>query len=295
MYFVPGGRIGIRKPQEIDVWSNSCTLLSADHTLMVDVHETIRLSPQDDAHIWAKDQWGPVKQSERVATGLVLPGFEVRRFRDAGYGTDLNYAAEAMVVRDARWMGEVKVTTGNHGGLTKQPGGQVARWLPLMASVFASIQVRPQLPVADALAELGVSVDTSGLNPRLVGNKLILSLYTPTSALESWASNRSHISLDDLSVLPTAPPGDQQTANDELFAISRKTRGSSVIDGRHCKGITQSEMALTGVPDLFSTRIRAFGRKRSQELVALYGAADREPILRALHQAFQSLSLSDRI
>jgi hypothetical protein len=65
MYFVPGGRIGLRKPNEINVWSDSWTLLSADHTLMVDVREIIRLGAYNDEHIWATDKWSPGR-AERI-------------------------------------------------------------------------------------------------------------------------------------------------------------------------------------------------------------------------------------
>jgi hypothetical protein len=290
------GRIGIKQPDEIKVVSNSWTLLSADHTLMVDVRETIRLGTDDDAYFWDRDEWDPIKSTQRIEPGLSLPGFEVRRFRDLGYGADLDYVAETMVVRDATWMSEVKVTTGDHGGLTKYPGGHVARWSPLMEAVFASIQVRPQLPVADALAELGISLDTNGLNPRLIGTNLLLSLYVPASPLELWASNRPHISLDDLpSFRPPASPEEDEKFNSEIFAIARATPGAKVIQGRHCRGIQQSEVSLDAVPDLFFTRITAFSKTRQQMLNASYGAAQREPILRALDAAFQSLKLAERL
>jgi hypothetical protein len=295
MYFVPGGRIGIKQPDEIKVVSNSWTLLSADHTLMVDVRETIRLGTDEDAYFWDMDEFDSTKQTQRVEPGLSLPSSEVRRFRDLGYGADLDYMAETLVVRDTIWMGEVKVTTGDHGGLTKYPGGHVARWSPLMEAVFASIQVRAQLPVTDALAELGISLDTSGLNPRLIGPRLLLSLYTPTSALESWASNRPHISLDNVSsFMPPASPEEDEKFNDEIFAITRATPGAKVIQGRHCRGVQQSETSLDGVPDLFFTRITAFSKTRQQVLEASYNAAQREPILRALNDAFQSLKLAER-
>ncbi len=295
MDFVPGGRIGIKRPSEIRVYSNAWTLLSADHTLMVDVRETIRLSADDDAYVWDMDQWDTTKKTKRVESSLSLHGFEVRRFRDLGYGADLDYMAETMVVRDATWMGEVKVTTGDHGGLTKHPGRQVARWTPLMEAVFASIQVRPQLLVTEALDEFGISLDTNGLNPRLIGTNLLLSLYVPVSPLERWGSNQPHISLDNLSNVVMHPaPGEAETFNNEMFALTRKTRGAQVIKGRHCRGIQQSETSLAGVPDTFFARITAFSKTRQQVLTASYGAAQRAPILRALNDAFQSLQLVER-
>ncbi len=294
MYFVPGGRIGIKRPDEIDVQSNSWTLLSGDHTLMVDVREMIRLGDDHDAHIWAKDTWGPVKQHERIDTDLELPGYEVRRFRSAAYGNDLNYIEETIAVRDATWMGEVVITTGDHGGITRHPGGQVARWLPVIAKVFASIQARPQLPAVDALTELGVSLDPSGLNPRIIGNRLLLSLYVPATPMELWGSNRPLITLEGLSIVwPTATPGEQAAHIDELFAISRKTRGARVVRGSFCRGIQYAELAITGVPDLYSTRILAFSKTRQITIDAMYAAAQRQPILQALQRVFQSLKLTE--
>jgi hypothetical protein len=102
MYFVPGGRIGLRKPDGIDVWSNRWTLLSRDHTFSVEVRETLRVNPEYDSHRWDKDYL-----NQRIGTSLALDGFEVRRFRSLRYGSSPDYAEETMVLRDAHWMGEV--------------------------------------------------------------------------------------------------------------------------------------------------------------------------------------------
>ena len=110
MYFVPGGRIGFEKPDDIDVWSNRWILLSQDHTLAVHVREDLWLGVDHGSYLWDKHE-----RSQRVATSLALEGAEARRFRSLAYDPSPNYAAESVVVRDSDWVGEVEVTTGDHG------------------------------------------------------------------------------------------------------------------------------------------------------------------------------------
>lgn len=291
MYFVPGGRIGFPRQPELQFWSNAWTAHSADHTLTIDVQETIRLGPEHDAYQWDKD-----KTFARSDAGIDLPGYEVRRFRDLGYGDDPDYMRTAVVIRDSEWMGEVTVTTGDHGGRTKHSGGQVARWTPLIDGILRSVMVRPRLPINEALDELRVSVDTAGLHPRLIGNQLVMSLSAPGTALDSWAANTPNIRLDTLSNLfPGGPPASQSDARnaiDELFEIDRKTPTATVILGKHCRGVLHRE--VTVVPgQYFGTSITAYGAARSQRLTAFYDAPHRKPILAALYRVFQSLDLKD--
>lgn len=294
MYFVPGGRIGVKRPYEITVNTNSWTLLSSDHSLMVDVREMICLGNDHDAHVWAKDTGGQVKQHVRIAADLVLPGYDVRRFRSTAFGRNLNYLEETLAVRDATLMGEVVVTTGDHGGLTSHPGGLVARWLPLIEKVFTSLQVRTQLSTIDALAEHGASLDTSGLNPRLIGNRLLLSLYVPATPLELWGSNRPLVTLEGLAIVsPMTKLSEQGAYMVDLFDISRKARAARVVEGAHCRGIQFAELSITGVPDLYSTRMLAFSKTRHITIDAVYGAEQRQPILRALQRVFHTLKLKD--
>jgi hypothetical protein len=292
MYFVPGGRIGFALDPNLYFWFNAWTAHSADHTLSIGVHETIRLGADHDAYLWNKDP-----SHARVDTGLTLAGYDVRRFRDLGFADDPDYMREAVVIRDRDWMGEVTITTGDHGGRTVHPNGQVARWSALVAKVLGSIQVRPALPVAEALTEFKVGMETTGLHPRFIGNELLLSLEAPKTALESWASNSPHIRVQDFSILPNGgiltSNREAQDELNEIFEIDRKTRGSKVIKGRHCRGVRLPEISLSGVPDHHRTTVNVYGNTRSLKLSASYGAAQHAVLLDAMDRVFQSLEVRD--
>lgn len=286
IYFVPGGRIGFRKPPEIRVWSNHWILLSSDHTLMIKVQEAQRLGPSGDGHLWDKDE-----RSRRIAPDPAPPGFEVRRFRYLGYGDSPDYASESVVLRDAEWMGEVEAGNGSHGGLTPHPAGQNRRWEAVRRQVLDSVVIRPRLAVSAALAELRAELDTEGLNPRFVGEELILSLYTPRNAAEAWGANAPTIRLKGLTLVGPFSSEDIDAVIEEAGTAASRARGIRVLTGNHCRGVLQPE--LNFAPGAFSTAMRAYGRARSVELVAYYGARDRFPVLDALDRAFRSLRFLD--
>lgn len=286
IHFVPGGRLGFRRPPEIGVWSNHWILLSTDHTLSVKVQEALRLGPSGDSHLWEKDA-----ESRRIAPDPAPPGFEVRRFRYLGYGDSPDYAAESVVLRDAEWMGQVEVENGSQAGLARHPGGQNRRWEALRRQVLDSVAIRPRLPVAAALAELHAELDTEGLNPRLVGEELILSRYTPRNAEEAWGANAPTVRLQGLMLTLPLSPEDVEAAIEDAGTPASRARGLRVLRGNHCRGVVQPE--LTFAPGAFSTKIQVYGRTRSAELVAFYGARDRWPVLDALDRAFRSLRLPD--
>jgi hypothetical protein len=293
MYFVPGGRIGYVRDPRLQFVFNAWTANSADHTLRVDVTERIRLGRYFDTYLWNKDdRWRRIEPP----TVETLPGVEMRKFRDLRYGDSRDYGSEAIVVRDETWMGELQVSTGDHGGRVKHEGGQARRWGPLMTTVLNSLRVRPRLAATDALAELNVSLDTTGLNPRLIGPQLILSLDAPQNAEEAWAANTPNIRLGNLSNLyPGGSPGSQTSRrdaiNEYLARLARKLPGATRIEGKHCRGIRLPE--LTVVPGQYASSISAFGATRQQDIKAFYDAAHREPVLAAMDRVFQSLELRD--
>ena len=284
-FFVPGGRIGFAKPEEVNAWANSWILLSRDHTFSVTVREILRLGPYADSSMWDKDD-----RSQQIDTSLSLPGFEVRRFRDLRYEPSLDHAAQSIVLRDADWIGEVDVSNGNHGKPTELPG-QNARWQFVVEQVLNSIVVRPRLPVAGALAELRVGLDTTGLNPRLVGENLILSLYTPKNASEAWGANHATIRTSSLTLIPFARGDAGDRIGDEISALARGIPGSRVLESAFCKGLLLPENRIAG--QTFATAIYVYGRARSTTLTAFYNEAERGPLVEALHRVFQSIELRD--
>jgi hypothetical protein len=97
MYFVPGGRIGFKRPAAVKPRTSSWHLLSPDHTLQIEVREALRVDASWDGRMW--DQGG---RHALVASGSVSPGIECRRFRDQRYGRDADYGADVDVLRDDR-------------------------------------------------------------------------------------------------------------------------------------------------------------------------------------------------
>ncbi len=285
MYFVPGGRIGFRKPEGVDVWSNRWTLLSRDHTFRVEVHETLRVGPEYDSHRWDKDS-----RSQRIAATLALDGFEARRFRYLAYGPSPDYAEETVVLRDAHWMGEVQV--GNNSlGLITHPGGQNARWRGTLDAILGSIVVRPQPAIADALGELGISLDTTGLHPRLIGEHLILSLDAPRNGLEALGDAHGVIRTDSLTRVSLGTTAEREQDIDEDLSIWNNERDVQVLVSPSCQGIVSKEQELRR--GRLSTRLYAFGRARRVEFTASYDRKNRGRTIDALHRVFQSLTLHD--
>lgn len=287
-YFVPGGRIGLRKPPEIDAWSNRWTLLSKDHTLSVAIREALRLGPDHDAFMWDKDA-----RSQRVGTSFALPGYEVRRFRDLRYGSSIDYASDAIVMRDSDWIGEVQASNSDLGSPIKRLGGQNARWQTLREQILSSIVVRPRPPISDALAELRVELDANGINPRMVGETLILSLYAPRGAVEAWGANESTIRIVGLPLTMPGLPDEREKAMNEMFSIARTMPDVKVIKSPHCRGVVSPERRI--VDETFGATIEAYGRTRTVKLQAIYKGSDRAPILAAMERVFQSMRLMDSV
>ncbi len=289
MYFVPGGRIGFQRPEAIKTWKNSWHLHSSDHTLQVEVREALRIDTDWDDRMWEPDRHG------LVASGFLSPGIEHRHFRDRRYEDDADYGADTHVLRDDRWIGQVRVSTSTLGSpILSVPGGQIARWQGVIDALLASLTVRPALPAAEALAELRVHLTLEGLNPRLVGDQLVLSLVPPTTPQEISGVTGSYISLPQLALLPLGRPEELEQATNAAFGIYQRFPGSRVIAGSHCRGVVLREQRLTDGDDpVFSTTVMAFGRTRELKLTAFYDGGDRDRVLQALERVVPSLSLPD--
>jgi hypothetical protein len=286
MYFVPGGRIGFARSAEVKPWTSSWHLLSPDQTLKVGVSEALRIDPTWDDRMWAQDS-----RQGLVASGSVSPDLEYRRFRDQRYGSDANYGADTCVFRDDRWIGQIQVSTGTLGSpLLSIPGGQIARWRPVIDAILASLTVRSPPPVSQALDEYRVRLTVEGLNPRLVGDHLILSLAPPNSPFDASGVTGSHIFVEMLSALSLGRPEELADATNAAFNIYRGLAGSRVVSGVYCRGVVLRENKVT---DTFATTLMAFGRTRQLKLTAFYDDPEREHILRALENVLSSLDLPD--
>ena len=284
IFFVPAGRLGFKNspqisPNVISPWR----LHSGDQTFTVQVREFLRLGRYNDSTWWDKDD-----RSAQVEPPSI-PGFEARRFRDLRYGSSPDYASETIVLRDETWMGEVEVSTGNHGRPTQPSGGQIARWRSLMDEILGSIAVRPKREIAEALDELRVNLDTGGLNPRMVGEQLILSLYTPRNASEAWGANHSVIRIPNFTHQDI---GNMSGAPDFLAELSETAKNpfyEGILASRSGHGLLSKEQKIAN--DAFATSIDAYGRTRHVQLTAFYNDRDRRSMLDALHRVFHSLEL----
>ncbi|MEO9340988.1 hypothetical protein ABFT80_26665 [Mesorhizobium sp. SB112] len=284
VYFVPAGRIGIRAPDELRPGPNRWSLLSSDHTMTVRVHEALRFGVEHDAHLWDKDD-----RSARVAPAPVIAGFEVRRFNDLRYGESPDYADETVVLRDDWWIGEVEASNSDHGGVSSHPGGQNARWASLREEILNAIVVRPRPAVADALAEIRVDLDVDGLNPRFIGQELVLSLYRPDDALAAWGSGYPVIRVSGFTTgLPVQAQLDEMLI-DEQFAIASRLPHYRMLTSLSGRGLISDELAI--IPGQYATKLTAFGRTRTLELTAHYDDANRKPLLAALQRLFRSMTV----
>jgi hypothetical protein len=287
LYFVPGGRIGFRRPASLIPAGASWRLASADGTFITKITETLRLGEATDSYLWDKDE-----RSARISSDLSLPGFEHRLFRDLRYGPSDDYADISLVVRDDCWMGQLSLATHSHGGRVLVPEGQIARWQQTLSEILESVAIRDPLPPEAALAEFGIRIDLEGLHPRLAGDKLIMSLSKPSSPAEAWGTGISKITICKLAELWTDSSGKEEAAAGK--AIKRMVRGDGeLLAPGHCRGVKRPEReSSVPVHPVFSTRIHAFGRVRSLDIDAGYGAHDREPMLRALDRVFRSLAFT---
>ncbi len=289
MYFVPGGRIGFQPPSAIKPWGSSWRLMSADHSLQVEVREALRIDADWDDRMWQPDR------HLLVASGFLSPGIEHRFFRDQRYGDDPDYGAETHVFRDDHWIGQVKVSSSTLGSPTLSvPGGQIGRWRNVADALVGSLTVRASPPASEALAELRVNLELDGLNPRLVGDQLILSLAPPTTPQEASGVRGSYIALPELSHLPLGSPAELEKAVNDAFAIYAKIPGSRTIAGWNCRAVARQESRLTDGDDaVLASTIMIFGRTRQLKLTAFYNDRDRGPMLEALEHVFSSMSLPD--
>lgn len=286
-YIVPSGRITMTWPETIAPWSNRWSLLSTDHTFRVDIREHMWFPSESSQVLWDKDD-----RMKQIPAGLDVPGFEVRRFHDLRYGANVDYAGETVVLTDRDWIGEVDVSNSTLGSPHSVPGGQNKRWRATLEQVLGSVNVRPRLPADQALAELGASLDADGLNPRFVGEQLLLSPVAPRGSRERWGVGLSVIRVTGLPfIAPGRTNAERAGLIDELYEIAAKTPGVRPVKAGLLRGLVARELQFA--PGHYSTEIQVFGHARMANLVAFHRADDRQVLVDALHRAFAGLKLDD--
>ena len=286
-YVVPSGRIAVAWPEAIAPWSNRWSLLSTDHTFRVDIREHLWFPSSGDQVLWDKDD-----RSQRIAAGIDVPGFQVRRFRDLRYGASPDYASEGIVLTDRDWIGEVEASSSTLGSPHSVPGGQIRRWRATLEQVLGSVTVRPRPAPDQALAELGARLDADGLHPRFVGEQLLISPVVPRNVLESWGVGLSVIRVTGLPfIAPGQTNAERAKLVDELHAIAAKMPGAQPVKAGLLRGLVSRELQFA--PGHYSTEIQVFGHARMATLTAFHRADDRKALVEALHRAFAGLRLDD--
>jgi hypothetical protein len=254
----------------------------------VEVREALRIDADWDDRMWEPDR------HVLIASGFLPLGIEHRHLRDERYAGDTDYRADTHVFRDDRWIGQIKVSTSTLGSSLSVPGGQIARWQSVIDALLVSLTIRASPPASEALEELRVSLPFDDLNPRFVGDQLILSLAPPTTPYEASGVTGSFISLPQLSLLPRGRAEELEQITNAAFAIYQGMPGARVIAGSHCRAVALRENRLTDGDDaVFATTVMAFGRTRQVKLTAFYHAGDRDRMLDALERVVFSLSLPD--
>lgn len=277
-YRVPGGRIGFLRPQGVVPLTNGWLLLSEDHAFQIQVREHIFVSGALNP-MWDRDD-----RSVPLATPQVA-GFNARKVRDKRYEPGPDYADESIILNDGAWIGEVCVTTSTVGGSITDTAGLVARWRAAMDLVLGGVSVRKAPALATALSEFAISLDTAGLNPRLTGEQLVLSLKPPHDDREALGAGIASIVLPNLGILDYI----SAEANDDMLDLYRAMGTETQTPGG--RGITAAERKR---PDgMLTTIIRVFGKRRQQEMIAVYPAVDRTAALTALDRAFRSFRFTD--
>jgi len=297
-YQAPGGRIGFTRPQGVAPSTNGWILQSDDHTFQVRVQETLAVSGMANV-LWDKDKTSTLTGSPQIA------GFSARRFKDRRFEPSLDYGQDTIVIAHADWIGEVSVTTSDlsdqaetmeaaanaagqvqfAGGSGPTAAGLVARWREATDLVLGSITVRDAPPVGVAMAEFGAALDTAGLHPRFAGDRLILSARGPRTPTEALGTGLAHITLPSMSNLDYIA----EDANTEMFEFFRMT--GTELSGGACRGFQGEEKSAPG--GQFATSVRVFGRRRQQEITAVYPAVERGATLEALGRTFRSLRFVD--
>jgi hypothetical protein len=287
LYFVPGGRIGFKRPEALQPGTSTWHLLSPDQTLQVQIAEALRIDAAWDARLWDEGN-----RRVLVASDFVLPGFEHRHFRGRSDNRHPDYGTDTLVLRDEAWIGQIAVSTSSLGASRPSvAGGLSGHWRPVIDAVLASVRVRGALPVPQALAEHRIGLGVEGLNPRFVGDTLVLRLAPPQTPAEASGTTGAHISVPHLSLKPPGTLERREQAMNLAFEIYRQLPGSRVVAGSSCRGVVRAENRVTD--SLFATTIKAFGRTRDLELSAFYTGDDRAPMLQTLERLFASLSLDD--
>ena len=193
-----GFRLGVVVPPTLRpnvVWNSPRDLLSADHTLRVDLREPPFFGSREDASTWARE---PAHDHDLVREWQPAPDEWRRLFVDRGYGDSEDYGGRTLLIYHDRWFGRIDASIGSLAGPIDSENGQLARWRGTVDALLASATVRAPVSVPQFTAEHGIALDADGLHPRHFASKLVLSPRAPRDPGEAW-------SMDDYLAMESPP------------------------------------------------------------------------------------------
>lgn len=293
LYFPPGCRLGIKKPDGMaPLTGDPRNLLYPDHTFQILFWELPVLGEPYDSDHW-DDRPNRVKLLSETSGS---PSEQRRLFEMTDFAGNANHSWFTFLVRttDALgrpdWIGRLHLITRPMGGSS----GERARWRDTIDAVVASVTVRPVLSVAEMLAEHGIAMDLTRLYPHHFGAKLVVSLAPPRTLAERW-TNDCYISMSDPPKgLPFPFDRDRESKEGrEMMTLLREAARATThgpVSEFTSSGIdwfveTEHPLAGTGV---HARRAQGLGR-RDISLTSFCRHADRRAIGEALDRVVRSV------
>jgi hypothetical protein len=143
----------------------------------------------------------------------------------------------------------------------------------------------------DTLAGFRMSMNLDGLNPRLFGCDLVLSLTPPLTPQQAAGEGCSHIYIPDLGG-KFVPPNDETRELIHRVAMLQMQAGFARLEGCHCEIMVSPEggMASDGYNAFetgFVVRDGPYGRRI--DILARYSADDRDDVLSAARRVARSV------
>lgn len=292
LYFPPGCRLGIQKPDGMaPLTGDPRNLLHPDHSFQILFWELPVLGEPYDA-----DHWNDRPNRVKLLSQTTVSSTERRLFEMTDFAGDANHSWLTFLVRttDARgrpdWFGRLHLITRPMGGSS----GERVRWRETIDAVVGSVTVRPALSVAEMLVEHGIAMDLSGLYPHQFGAKLVVSLTPPRTLAERW-TNDCYISMSDPpKTLPFPWDGNQDSDEGrQVMALTRQAARATThgpVSEFTSNGIdwfveTEHPLAGTGV---HVREAQGLGR-REISLTSFCRHADRSAIGAALERVARSV------
>jgi hypothetical protein len=142
-----------------------------------------------------------------------------------------------------------------------------------------------------ALAAFGIEMDLNGLNARLFGNDLVLSLAPPATPQQTAGESCSHIYIPDLGA-EYVPPNEETRKLIDRLDLHYRQAGFDFLEGDHCKVMVSPGEELASdcfnpFEKCYTVRDGPYGRRI--DILARYCADDRDGVLSAAERVALSV------